>query len=143
VKNHLRGRNLYSPDEIVARANEVKSVTAEFLDHRSSTRHFYTGWENVLNMYITNMPACYIDYYYFEFQDGFVTYPDNEATRVNLLRNGITAEDARTRLLQLVFGRQYTDPQQLDITLMDNLNMPRCEITTLSATKVVVVILQL
>lgn len=84
-QNTMRSVNLYNPDAIVSLLNDIKSVSAKFLDHRSTTRPFFGEWRPLLTKYLKPMPTNYTSHYYFEIEKGVVemrhlaTTPNDES----------------------------------------------------------------
>ena len=53
---------------MVSIMNTVKSIEAEFLDHKSSKSLFVSGWKELLGKYFESLPNGYTNNYYFEFE---------------------------------------------------------------------------
>lgn len=82
----VRGIHLYTPTQLVAEINKVKSVHDVFLDRNTDSRPFFIGWETLLSKYFIAPPAGYTSNYLFEFDQGIcsarktINTPDEDAT---------------------------------------------------------------
>lgn len=136
VKGAIRGLNLYTPQQIVERCNTVNSVCAEFLDHSSPERPFFTGWVTLLNKHFRNMPGGFTSFYFFEMDKGVVTYrhtaTDTATATHNLLRGDCDA--IRRAILQELVGVKSVDA--LTATSINTLRLPRHKGNVLKKKKV-------
>ena len=93
AKGAMKGLNVYTPHDMVHLMNKVKSIKAEFVDHKSSKPMFVSGWKELLGKYFDNLPNGYTNNYYFEFENGTATVrrvcstPDTEAWSVHICNN--------------------------------------------------------
>lgn len=85
LRASIKGVNLFSPEDFLKRFNSIKSVEAEFLDHREAGRTMFIGFEALLHAHFVPLPAVtgggYTKYYFFEFLQGVLTIrksPDTE-----------------------------------------------------------------
>jgi len=72
-RNKMRGRNYYTPADIVSDVNDINRVGATFVDHRDSRRPCFIGWSALLKKYFKQLPAGYTSNYFFEIDEGHVT----------------------------------------------------------------------
>lgn len=62
-KRAIGGLNIYCPIEVAKVCDSVKSVQAEFLDHRDPKRPFFS-WDTILDKYLKFMPVGFTCYYF-------------------------------------------------------------------------------
>jgi hypothetical protein len=90
LKNSIRGKQIFHPSDFVECSNAIKSVNASFLDHTGSNSNFFIGWDSFLGKYFKKLPSGFTQCYFFEFENGSVTYrhlcntPDSEAFHFTL-----------------------------------------------------------
>lgn len=60
--------------DIAAACDNVKGVSAEFLDHIDSKHPFYIQWGCILDKYFNSMPVGYTSYYFFKFDNETSSY---------------------------------------------------------------------
>ena len=72
VKQSLKGKNIYIPDDIVKSINKVENVSPQFLSHGNNNQHCFTGFQTVLGKYMNKMPHGFTGNYLFEFYEGKV-----------------------------------------------------------------------
>ena len=78
LKQALKNRNIFCPEELLSNINEVKNVKAKFLDHRGDEVHMFTGWDKLLNAQFNEIPQLpkiggYTSCFFFNFKDGKLT----------------------------------------------------------------------
>ena len=108
IKQSLKNRNIFCPEELLDTINTVKNVEAKFLDHRDAKVHIFMGWEKLLNAHFTEIPQLpkiggYTSCYFFHFKNGklsirkslqeevcyvhqYVTGPTGECTQSDIER---------------------------------------------------------
>ena len=106
MKNSIRGKQVFHPDEFIKSCNNINSVKSVFLNHTTKNSHFFTGWDGLLGKYFKKLPTGLTQNYFFEFEKGAVTYrhlsgsPDSEAvhfpmcytSNLDTLKNALTLE---------------------------------------------------
>ena len=121
-KGAIKKRNIYTPHEMVSMMNTVKSIKAEFLDHKSSKPLFVSGWKELLGKYFESLPNGYTNNYYFEFENGTATVrrvcstPDDEAWTVKMCRN---PDQTKHSLLLDLFG-----VEEVAVASYDKIRLP-------------------
>lgn len=127
-KGMIRGRNMFCPIEIAKTCDEVKGVSAEFLDHRDSKRPFFVNWDTILDKYFKNLPVGFTGFYFFEFDEGIISMkhlassPESEQVCVPLIQPG-TAGFVRSALLNELFG--VSSILDLSAKSINTLRLPR------------------
>lgn len=123
TRNALSGLNVYTPQDIIDIVNKVISITAEFLDHNSPSRPFFINWGAFLDKYLSDLPAGFTSYYFFEFRNGTVSArrlantPDEDAWTVSLCNN---PEQTKKAMLKELFGSHKKDH-----ILLSNILLPK------------------
>ena len=70
----MKGKNIWTGPMMRDKLDDVKNVHAKFIDHRDDDRPFFTGWSTYLQTYLGEMPKGYTGNYYYEFDEGNVSY---------------------------------------------------------------------
>jgi hypothetical protein len=78
MKQALKSRNIFSPEELLKTINTVKNVEAKFLDHRVKEVYMYTGWDKLLYAHFTEIPQLskiggYTSCFFFHFKNGLLS----------------------------------------------------------------------
>ena len=79
MKQALKSKNIFCPEELLKTINEVKNVEAKFLDHRDKKVYMYTGWDKLLYEHFTEIPQLskiggYTSCFFFISKMGFYQY---------------------------------------------------------------------
>lgn len=75
LRKILHGVNLFSPVELVAMFQNLKSVSAEYIDLNDAERCMFDGWSELLQSCgMNSIPSdfAYTQYHWFEFKDGYM-----------------------------------------------------------------------
>ena len=132
AKGGLKHKDIFIPAEMVNAMNSVKSIRAEYIDHKSRWRECWKGWKDWLGKYIQSMPVGFTGNYVFEFHEGKVTMKhlfndDDDGITVPLVTHHETTGKA---MWQDLFGTMSTDVSKFDVRL------PTMENIALTASKV-------
>ncbi|XP_078732831.1 uncharacterized protein LOC144947479 isoform X1 [Lampetra fluviatilis] len=136
-RNSMKGKNFYTPLDIVDTVNLINSIEATFIDHQDAQRPFYTGWESLLKKHFKSMPPRYTSNYFFEVDEGVLSMrhlsstPDNEVTCVPL----IVPENidlVRRSILQDLFG---TNVNTIEEGTFESIRLPTAPVSSLSNKK--------
>lgn len=102
AKKPLRRQNIYHPDDLVARMQDVARLAPQLL-----TAHDFCVWEPVLNKYFKRPPAGFTGFYYCKIERGVACFKrlastsDSECVRHEFCAH---PELTRTAILQEIFG---------------------------------------
>jgi hypothetical protein len=135
-RGKMKHQNLYVPEEIATKMNEIDSVRAELLDHRKRDRPFFCGWEDLLSKYFKRMPDKYTGNYFFEIDSGVVSMrhlvstEDSEIETFFMIGNGVP-QLVREAFLSDLFG----DKCDLDIMTMKDVRLDRHPLLELTLKK--------
>ncbi|XP_075914241.1 uncharacterized protein LOC142908003 [Petromyzon marinus] len=134
-RNAMRGKNFYTPWEVVDAVNLISGVEATFFDHRDAQRPFYTGWESLLKRHFRPMPPRYASNYFFEVDEGALrmrhlsSTPDDEVTCVPLVAPG-NVDLLRRSVLRDIFG---ADVDTIEQGTLESVRLPTAPVGGLSA----------
>lgn len=78
MKQSLKSRNIFSPEELLSTINTVKNVEAKFLDHRDNKVNMFIGWDKLLCAHFTEIPQLskiggYTSCFFFHFKNGLLS----------------------------------------------------------------------
>ena len=132
AKGSIKGLNIYTPQDMVHLMNKVKSIKAEFVDHKSSKPFFVSGWKELAGKYFDNLPNRYTNNYYFEFENGTATVrrvcpPDTDAWTVRMCNNPLQTKKS---LLLDLFG-----VEEVAAASFDRIRLPRTPLIELKEKK--------
>eukprot|EP01032_Pedospumella_encystans_P014524 gene14524-16672_t len=128
--------NLYAPDQYIQLMNSVKSVEAEFIDHRSDNVDFFGGWEDLLTSHFKPIKADILitKHYHFEFEKGQVLLKNNCSSAEYRAWDFVGKKDidtVRADILRSIFGPDKT----LNNCTTSDIQLTRLEQRVLSTNK--------
>ena len=135
MKKSIRSKQIFHPDEFVKSCNDIKSVKAVFLDHTVRNSHFFIGWDGLLGKYFKKLPTGFTQNYFFEFENGTVTYrhlsssPDSEAVHFPMCYTS-NLDILKHSLAMELFGAA-----DRSLWSMDQIKLPKHQGITLQAAK--------
>jgi hypothetical protein len=136
MKQSIKGKNLYHPNQFVEEARKVKSIDAEFLDHGVGQHHFFVGWNELLDEHFQNMPPGFTANHWFEFENGCVTYRQRcdsiEATRFSLCEDPSAARQSLTMALFGTNDRSQWSMRNLKLPLHPGLELKEKKLLSLA-----------
>ena len=56
MKQSLKSKNIYCPEELLSTINIIRNVEATFLDHRVDKAQMFMGWDKLLNAHFSEIP---------------------------------------------------------------------------------------
>ena len=140
-RKSIKGHQIYSPEELVAAINTVKSVIAKFVDHRLLDSPMFRGWENILKSHFYEIPYLpkingYTSCHFFETKNGSISMKktvDSEVLYTHQYVRGIDGtctktdmENCRASLERCLFGNKTFDTATVeDIVFSDGNNLIR------------------
>ena len=102
------------------RLARVKTIHPEFLDHCEGQRHFYLGWNELLDDHFLDLPPGFTANHWFQFEQGSVAFrqrcDSEEETRFTMCKNH---EATRSALIEALFGTEDRSQRS-----MKNLKLP-------------------
>ena len=107
MKNKIRGKNIFHPNQFVDICNSINSVKSSFIDHQICRNQLRIGWDDFLNKYFQNLPGGFTASYFFEFENGYLNYrhftstPDSASVAISFCQNQQLLRDV---IAQQLFG---------------------------------------
>ena len=136
LRKSVKGHNLYLPNQYVERFNTIKSVEAEFIDHRSANRLMFRNFGAILEGHFVQIPPLpgggYTNNYVFEFHKGILTIRKSPEAQIYYTHSYVqgkagvdsqTYDDLANKCKQSLERRLFVRGKTFENATVDDINV--------------------